>query len=37
MQYGSWVNLYLCNLIYTSVDGKQHKIANSGANSAVCS
>jgi phospholipid/cholesterol/gamma-HCH transport system substrate-binding protein len=37
MQYGSWVNLYLCNLIYNSPDGKQQKIANSGANSAVCS
>jgi phospholipid/cholesterol/gamma-HCH transport system substrate-binding protein len=36
MQYGSWVNLYLCNLIYTSADGKQQKIASSGANSAVC-
>jgi phospholipid/cholesterol/gamma-HCH transport system substrate-binding protein len=37
MQYGSWVNLYLCNVYYTVDGGKPQQFANSGANSAVCS
>ncbi|HZE66122.1 MAG TPA: MCE family protein [Sporichthyaceae bacterium] len=36
MQYGSWVNLYLCNLTYNQAGQPPQKIANSGANSAVC-
>jgi phospholipid/cholesterol/gamma-HCH transport system substrate-binding protein len=36
MQYGSWVNLYLCNLIYNQPGQAPQKVANSGANSAVC-
>jgi phospholipid/cholesterol/gamma-HCH transport system substrate-binding protein len=36
MQYGSWVNLYLCNLIYHQPGRPPQKVANSGANSAVC-
>lgn len=37
MQYGSWVNLYLCNVYYTFPPGsEQQKFADSGSNSAVC-
>jgi phospholipid/cholesterol/gamma-HCH transport system substrate-binding protein len=37
MQYGSWTNLYLCNVYYTVAGSKPEQFANSGANSAVCS
>ncbi|HEX3829994.1 MAG TPA: MlaD family protein [Sporichthyaceae bacterium] len=37
MQYGSWTNLYLCNVYYTFAGSKPQQFANSGANSAVCS
>jgi phospholipid/cholesterol/gamma-HCH transport system substrate-binding protein len=37
MQYGSWTNLYLCNVYYTLPGQKPQKFANSGSNSAVCS
>lgn len=37
MHYGSWVNLYLCNVYYTFPPGTpQQKFADSGQNSAVC-
>lgn len=31
MQYGSWINIYICNLVVN-----QEKVLNSGANSEVC-
>jgi phospholipid/cholesterol/gamma-HCH transport system substrate-binding protein len=36
MQYGSWVNLYTCNLVISRPGGKTQKVADSGANSEVC-
>ncbi len=36
MQYGSWVNLYLCNVYYVIPGGEPQKFADSGQNSAVC-
>lgn len=36
MQYGSWVNLYTCNLVISRPGGTTTKIGDSGANSDVC-
>lgn len=36
MQYGSWTNLYLCNVYYTFAGSKPQQFAASGSNSAVC-
>jgi phospholipid/cholesterol/gamma-HCH transport system substrate-binding protein len=37
MQYGSWINLYLCNVYYTVAGSKPQQFAATGSNSAVCS
>jgi phospholipid/cholesterol/gamma-HCH transport system substrate-binding protein len=37
MQYGSWTNLYLCNVYFATPDGKSQQFGDTGANSAVCS
>jgi hypothetical protein len=37
MQYGSWTNLYLCNVYFATPDGKSQQFGETGANSAVCS
>ncbi len=36
MQYGSWINIYICNLVISQPGQAPRKIANSGANSEVC-
>lgn len=36
MQYGSWVNLYLCNVFFIDAAGKRQPFGDSGSNSAVC-
>ena len=36
MQYGSWINIYICNLLVESPGKPPQKLLDSGANSAVC-
>jgi phospholipid/cholesterol/gamma-HCH transport system substrate-binding protein len=36
MQYGSWVNLYTCNLVISRPGEKPTKLGDTGANSEVC-
>lgn len=36
MQYGSWINIYICNLVIARPGQQPQKIADSGANSRVC-
>lgn len=36
MQYGSWVNLYICNLVISRPGQAPQAIGNTGANSEVC-
>lgn len=37
MHYGSWTNLYLCNVYFLTPDGKTQQFGSTGQNSAVCS
>lgn len=36
MQYGSWVNLYICNVYYFDAAGKKQQFGDASSNSAVC-
>lgn len=36
MQYGSWVNLYICNVFYYDAAGKRQQFGDPGSSSAVC-
>lgn len=36
MQYGSWINLYLCNLTFVGPAGQRERLGGGTANSEVC-
>lgn len=36
MHYGSWVNIYICNLVIAQPGAEPQKIGDTGANSEVC-
>lgn len=36
MQYGSWVNLYICNVFYYDAAGKRQQFGDPASSSAVC-
>ncbi|MGQ0624718.1 MAG: MCE family protein [Sporichthyaceae bacterium] len=36
MQYGSWINLYLCNLVFVGPEGQRERVGGGTANSQVC-
>jgi phospholipid/cholesterol/gamma-HCH transport system substrate-binding protein len=36
MQYGSWINLYICNVYYLDGAGKRQQFGDASSNSAVC-